>query len=83
MSQEKVDKYKQEKANRKKNMQKEKAKHIVRRCVIGVLGLALIGWIGYSGYTVYESNRPKQTAEVDYTAIEDYQQSLSTADSAE
>lgn len=83
MSQEKVDKYKQEKANRKKNMQKEKVKHIFRRCIVGVLGIALIGWIGYSGYNVYESNQPKKQAEVDYTAIENYQQNLNSTDTAE
>ncbi|MCI8583853.1 MAG: hypothetical protein HFH13_12090 [Dorea sp.] len=76
MSQEKVDRYKQEKANRKQNMKKEKAKQAIRRCVVGVLGLALIGWLGYSAYNVYDSSRPKQTAQVDYTAITEYQSSL-------
>lgn len=80
MSQEKVDRYKQEKANRKKTMKKEKAKHLLRRCVVGVLGLALVGWLGYSVYHVYDTNRPKQTAEIDYSAISDYQQSLTTAE---
>lgn len=79
MSQEKVDRYKQEKANRKKNMRKEKVKQIFRRAVVGVLGLALIGWLGYSAYDIYESNKPQQTAEVDYTAITEYQAGLSNA----
>ena len=48
MSQEKVDKYKQEKANRKQNMKKEKVKQAFRRVVVGVLGFALVGWLGYS-----------------------------------
>lgn len=76
MSQEKVDRYKQEKANRKQNMKKEKVKQGFRRIVVGVLGLALVGWLGYSAYNVYDSSRPKPTAQVDYTAITDYQTSL-------
>lgn len=80
MSQEKVDRYKQEKANRKKNMHREKVKQAIRRVVVGVLGLALIGWLGYSAYDIYEANRPQQTAEVDYTAITEYQAGLTTTE---
>lgn len=76
MSQQKVDRYKEEKANRKQTIKKERVKHLIRRCVVGVLGVALIGWLGYSAYNVYESNQPKQTAAVDYQAISDYQQKL-------
>ena len=76
MSQAKVDKYKQEKANRKQNMQKEKAKQLYRKLVAGILGLALVGWLGYSAYNIYETSRPQQTAEVDYSAVTDYQNSL-------
>lgn len=76
MSQEKVDKYKKEKANRKKTMKKEKAMYYVRRCVVGVLAVALIGWIGYSAFNVYMSSRPVETAEVDYSAITDYESNL-------
>lgn len=76
MSQEKVDKYKKEKANRKKTMRKEKAMYYVRRCVVVVLAVALIGWIGYSAFNVYMSSRPVETAEVDYSAITDYESNL-------
>ena len=48
MSQEKVDKYKQEKVNRKKNMKKEKFRNFMRKCAVAVAGVVLIGWIGYS-----------------------------------
>ena len=48
MSQEKVDKYKAEKANRKKNIKKQKLQNALHKCVIGVIGLALIGAVkGY------------------------------------
>ena len=33
-------------------------------------------WLGYSGYNLYDSSRPKQTAQVDYTAITEYQSHL-------
>ena len=82
MSQEKVDKYKAQKANRKAIMKKEKMKHRMRQLSVAVVGLVIVGWLGYSAYNVYESKKPKQTAEVDYKAITEYQQNL-TADAAE
>ncbi|WP_330413519.1 hypothetical protein [Coprococcus sp. AF21-14LB] len=57
MSQEKVDKYKQEKANRKQIMQKEKRMKVVRKCLYSVIGIALIGWLGYSAYDNYQANQ--------------------------
>ena len=79
MSQEKVDRYKKEKANRKKTMKKEKIQYYIRRCVVAVLAVALVGWIGYSAFSMDESSRPVETAEVDYNAITDYETSLNTA----
>lgn len=76
MSQEKVSRYKEEKANRKAIMKKEKRKHFFRKCVVGIVELGLVGWIGYSAYSMYESSRPRQTAEVDYSAIDSYIDSL-------
>ena len=40
MSQEKVSRYKEEKANRKSMMKKEKRKHFFRKCVVGIVALA-------------------------------------------
>lgn len=76
MSQETVDRYKKEKANRKKNVKKEKAQNILRRCLYGVIGLILLGWIGYSGYNSYTSNKSTEEVQIDYTAISDYMQSM-------
>lgn len=76
MSQEKVDRYKKEKANRKQNVRKEKVRNIFRKCVVGAAGLALIGWIGYSVYGTYESRKPQETAQIDYTALTDLQTEL-------
>lgn len=77
MSQEKVARYKEEKANRKSMMKKEKRKDFFRKCIVGVVALGLVGWIGYSVYNMYESNKPRQTAEVDYSEINNYIDNLS------
>lgn len=52
MSQAKVDRYKKEKADRKKTMRKEKIMRNVKRCVAGVIALAIVGWFGYSAYMI-------------------------------
>lgn len=72
MSQEKVDRYKKQKANRKAIMRKEKMMNIVRQCVVGVVFLVLVGWLGFSAYDMYEKNQPVQTVAVDYTAVTNY-----------
>lgn len=76
MSQEKVDKYKAEKANRKQNLKKEKYKLIAGRICAVVVVLAIIGWGGYSIYTRYEDTKPTNYIDVDTSAISDYQNSL-------
>ena len=58
MSQAKVDRYKEEKANRKKTMRKEKIANRLRKCAVAVAAAALVVWIGYSAYNMYESSRP-------------------------
>lgn len=82
MSQKKVDMYKQEKANRKQIMHKQKMMGILRKCVLSLAGLALIAWLGYSAYDMYESGKERSVAEVDYTPVMDYMDSL-TAETAE
>lgn len=82
MSQEKVDRYKQEKANRKKTMHKQKVMGVVRKCVLALVSLALIGWLGYSAYGIYESGKPREVSEVNYDSISDYLNGL-TATEAE
>ena len=77
MSQEKVDRYKKEKANRKKSMRREKVGTFFRRCAYGIVGLAFIAWIGYSGYNTYTTNKTTDEVEIDYTAISNYMQNLS------
>ena len=83
MSQEKVDRYKQEKANRKQIMHRQKMMGLVRKCVLTLAGLALIGWLGFSAYDTYESGKERVVAEADYTAVSDYLNSLVAAQSTD
>ena len=48
MSQAKVDKYKNEKANRKKTNARNKVKRVIARIVAAAAVVALVGWGGYS-----------------------------------
>lgn len=72
MSQEKVDRYKQEKANRKQIMRKQKAMGIVRKLILAVVAIALVGWLGYSAFDIYESGKERVVAEVNYDAVTNY-----------
>lgn len=85
MSQAKVDRYKEEKANRKKTMKKEKIKSAIAAACGTVVCIAVIGWVGYSAYgyfhTQQKSSTPTQT-EVNLNALSDYLNTLQTADSA-
>lgn len=80
MSQEKVDQYKKYKANRKQIMRKQKMMHAVRNTVMAVVAVALIGWLGYSAYDSYESKQPRKMAEVDYTAVNAYLETLTATE---
>ena len=77
MSQEKVDRYKQDKANRKQIMRKQRITNFVRKGVLAPVALALIGWLGYSAYDMYESGKERVVAEVNYDSVTDYLNSLS------
>ncbi|WP_072525327.1 hypothetical protein [Clostridium sp. Marseille-P3244] len=72
MSQEKVDRYKKEKANRKQIMRKQRMMNLVRKGVLTLVALALVGWLGYSAYDMYESGKERVVAEVNYDAVTDY-----------
>ncbi len=76
MSQEKVTKYKEAKANRKELIKKEKRAKLVRAWVGGVIGVALVGWIGYSAVVTGINSIPRESVEVDYKAFTDYQTEL-------
>ena len=77
MSQAKVDKYKEEKANRQQIIRKQRIMNVVRKCVLTLAALALVGWLGYSAYDTYESNQERAVASVNYDAINNYLSTLS------
>ena len=77
MGQEKVDKYKKDKANRKKIMRKERAMSIVRKAILTLVALALVGWLGYSAYDIYDSNQERSVAEVNFDSVTEYLNGLS------
>lgn len=82
MSQEKVEKYKQRKANRQKILRREK---LIRRLEYGgtaVVLLALIVWFGFAVYKNVEANKPVEvtTTEMDVTALEEYLNGLTAAE---
>jgi hypothetical protein len=80
MSQEKVDRYKKEKANRKKTLKKEKYKSIAIRICTVLICAVIVGWGGYSIYNRYEKSRPTKYLTLDPSALEDYLGSLSEDD---
>ena len=74
MSQAKVDRYKEEKANRKKILAKEKRKRIAGTICGWLIALLIVGWAGYSGYNAYEKSKPIKTIYADLDAINNYDQ---------
>ncbi|MGC4019380.1 MAG: hypothetical protein QM793_09270 [Muricomes sp.] len=76
MSQEKIDRYKKEKANRKQIMKKQRRINILRRAGISLIALALVGWLGFSVYQKHDSGKERPVAEVDYNAINNYMTQL-------
>lgn len=79
MSQEKVDRYKKEKANRKQNMKKKKFANAVRKCIVMIVGLLLVVWIGYSAYDLYDTNKEPDKVQIDYRAFDDFSQGITDA----
>ena len=72
MSQAKVDRYKEQKKNRKKIMKKEKCKAFLGRTVGVLICVAILGWAGWSCWNLYESKKPASYTEVNMDAISDY-----------
>ena len=72
MSQEKVDRYKQEKANRKKLMKKQRMMNIVRKCLLSLVAIALVCWLGYSAYITHQGQVERVVAQVNYDAVNTY-----------
>lgn len=82
MSQEKVERYKKEKANRKEIIKKEKRKALVTKTAVALILVVTVGWIGYSAYGLVQSNKPVTVVDVNLDSVNDYLADLST-DSAQ
>lgn len=76
MSQAKVDRYKEEKKNRKKIMAKEKRIRIAGYTAGCLVIAAIIGWAGYYGYNAYEASKPMETIYANLDSVTDYMSSL-------
>ncbi len=76
MSQAKVDRYKEQKANRKEIMKKEKQKKMIYKSVAAVICVCIVGWLGFSTYVWYDGTLPTESVEVNYTSVEEYVSNL-------
>ena len=84
MSQAKVDRYKEEKANRKKIMKKQKMKSAIAAACGTVVCVAVVGWIRYSAYGYFrtqDEKSPQTQTEVNMDALSEYMTALPTSDS--
>ena len=72
MSQAKVDRYKEQKANRKAIMKREKRKKFLTCVAAVIVCVVVVGFIGYSGYKRYEASQPRASYEVDFSSIDNY-----------
>lgn len=78
MSQEKVDRYKEYKANKQKIWKKEKRIRRLEYTAAAVVAAALLGWFGFSIYqkAADPGNQPAQVYTLDTTAVDDYLQNI-------
>lgn len=80
MSQAKVDRYKEEKKNRKTTLKKEKRKRALGKCIGVLAAIAVVCWIGYSGYSYAQNNKDTEKIELSTSALDDYLSTVTTAD---
>lgn len=79
MSQAKVDRYKEQKANRQKIMKKEKRERLMWKIGGCALCVLIVGWIGVSAYGKFHVPVAK-TYEVKADAVDDYLADLNTTE---
>ncbi|MFI3207622.1 MAG: hypothetical protein R3Y40_00670 [Eubacteriales bacterium] len=77
MSQEKVNKYKEQKANRKEIIKKEKRHNMMIKAGAAVIGLVAVCWVGISIPQAYQDMQPREEYAIDYTAVDTYFESIS------
>ncbi len=81
MSQAKVDKYKEDKKNRKKIMAKEKREWFLTQLLLIVAGIVIVAWVAIGAFQAIRNSAPAPVVEpvtytIDNTAIEDYLDAL-------
>lgn len=72
MSQEKVARYKEAKANRKEIMKKEKRAKLVNNCLFALIPIVLVAVIALGVFSTYQDTRPRPSVDVNYTTISDF-----------
>ena len=72
MSQEKVTKYKEAKANRKEIMKKEKRKKLIGNLMFALIPIILIAGIAIGIIDTYTDFKPRQSVEVKYSTISNF-----------
>ena len=72
MSQAKVDRYKESKKHRKEEVKKAKRNKVLARVIGCVVAVVIVFWIAFSGYHVYQSNKPIEHTAVNFSATSDY-----------
>ena len=83
MSQQKVDKYKERKANRSELMKKEKRNVRLEILAIAVVAVGLLSWFGISYYGRVESTRPAKEYVIDSGAVDEYIMGLTATEAPE
>lgn len=76
MSQEKVDRYKEEKSNRQKLMKKEKLVRRLEYTAAALVAAAMVVWVGYSFYAKATTAEEPTSYQMDCTSISEYLNSL-------
>lgn len=77
MSQEKVDRYKEQKKNRRAIQAKKKRDAMIAKVCAALVALALVAWLGYSVADRYERKQNSGPVTADISALDDYVSSLS------
>ncbi|MDO4261460.1 MAG: hypothetical protein Q4C82_05235 [Eubacteriales bacterium] len=77
MSQEKVDRYKEQKRNRKAIQAKKKRELFLTKLCCGLVAVLLVAWLGYSAVDSYYDKINSETVYADVTALDEYTSSVS------
>lgn len=76
MSQEKVTRYKEQKAKRKETIKKEKRAKAVRSVLFALVPILLVVLLVDSGVRFYIDNLPRPQVDVDYSIMSEFDDSL-------